>query len=359
MSDDGDDFDHRVTAWQQAGDAERLRLVETYHESYRYRETLPERKLDLLTRARDDARRLGEPWWVLFFEHQRLSTLTADLHDFARAQPLAVDLLVRFSGPEGRAHASRTDVLTLGLYTFLQVDPIGHRQDLEDGFAHLDAQVPRGPCSRRFVLDYRRAEYLSETERWEEANELSYRSLARSEQCEDPWVKDWEVAWILFHLCGVCDALGRLDHLAALAEDLRDRSEKRSDLLRTRAAALLWLAVAARAAGDERAARRAFHQGTRQLQGLDSRDELCADALARYHDLGGDLAAAVEVRDRELAVVTRKGMLHRACRVAIDRCRLLSRAGALTAADLGIAREAAVRMRVPEWYLDRLARVGT
>jgi hypothetical protein len=320
---------------------------------------MPERKLELLTRARDEARRLGEPWWVLYFEYSRLSTLTADLHDFARALPLAVELLLRFNGPEGRAHRHRLDVLTLGLYAFLQVDPIGYRRELEDGFADLDAQVPQGPGTARYVLDYRRSEYLSETERWEEAFVLSSRSLALTEQGRDPMSKAWEGAWILFRLCGICDALGHFDRLAVHAEDMRERSEGRSDLLRTRASALIWLAVAGRAAGDERAALRSFQQGTRWLKGLDSRDELCADALARYHELGGDLEAALGIRDRELAVVTRKGMIHRACRVEIERCRLLSRAGTLTPADVGKARDAAAKMRVPDWYLERLDRVGT
>ena len=359
MSDHWEEFHQRIGTWQRTGDTERLRLVEFYEESFRYRETVPERKLELLTRARDEAKRLGEPWWVLFFEYNRLSTLTADLHDFARALPVAVELLVRFSGPEGRTHAHRSDVHTLGLYAFLQVDPIGYRRELEDGFAYLNAQIPQGPGTARYVLDYRRAEYLGESERWEEALELSYRSLAVTEQHRDPMAKAWEGAWILFRLCGVCDALGRFDRLALHAEDMRERSQPRSDLLRTRASASIWLAVASRVSGDERAASRAYRQGTRELEGLDSRDEICADALARYHELGGDLEAALGVRDRELAVVARKGMLHRACRVEIERCRLLSRASALTPADVGKAKEATAKMRVPDWYLERLARIGT
>jgi hypothetical protein len=272
--------------------------------------------------------------------------------------PLAVELLVRINSPEGRGHSHRLAVLTQGLYAFLQVDPVGYQRELEEGFAYLDAEVPQGPGTARYVLDYRRAEYLSETERWEEAMELSCRSLARTEQSQDKMTKAWEGAWILFRLCGICDALGRFDRLAVYAEDMRERSEGRSDCLRTRASALIWLAVAGRAAGDERTAVRSFQQGTRCLEGLDSRDELCADAVARYHELGGHLEATLGVRDRELAVVIRKGMLHRACRVEIERCRVMSCAGTLTPADICKAKDAAARMRVPDWYLDKLARIG-
>src|SRR5436190_23362918 len=100
MSDHWDEFDQRVSTWQRAGDTERLRLVELHEESFHYRETAPERKLELLTQARDEAKELNETWWVLFFEYSRLSTLTADLHDSARALPLALALPVRANHPD-------------------------------------------------------------------------------------------------------------------------------------------------------------------------------------------------------------------------------------------------------------------
>ena len=176
MSDHWDEFNRRADAWQRAGDTERFRLVELHQESYRYRETKAERKLELLTQERDEARRLGEPWWVLFFEHSRLGTLTADLHDFARVDASGGGAAGPLQRP-GRAGALPSDRCPdAGLYAFLQVDPVGHRRDLEEGFAYLDAEVPEGPGTARYVFDYRRGEYLCETERWEEACELSYRA---------------------------------------------------------------------------------------------------------------------------------------------------------------------------------------
>jgi len=75
--------------------------------------------------------------------------------------------------------------------------------------------------------------------------------------------KVWKEASILFRLCEICDATGRFDRLAVHAEDMRERSEGRPYLPRTRASTLIWFAVAGRAAGDERTAARAFQQGTR------------------------------------------------------------------------------------------------
>jgi hypothetical protein len=356
MSAHWNEFDRRVDSWRQAGDYERLKMVELYHEAIRHRETNPEYVFELFTRGRSEAQRLSEPWWVLFFEYWRLSTVTADLHDFASALPLAMELMVRFNTPEGLAHPQRVNILTSVLYTYLQVDPIGYRDELESGFAHLDGQITRGPRVERFVLDYRRTEYLRETERWDEAFDLALESLALADRSGNPDIQIWHGAWSLFILCQICDALGRLDQLAGHAEDMAERSRKKSHLIRTRASALLWIAVARRATGDERTASRSFHIGLQHLKNLDSRDEICADPIARYYELGGDYNAAVGVRDRELAVITKKGMLHRSCRVQIERCRLLSRAGGITPSDVTEAHQAAAKLRVPNWYLEKLAR---
>ncbi len=357
MSDEWREYHQRVDDWQRAGDEERLQLVDLYYEAFRYRETEPERQFALLSQARNEAQRLNEPWWLLFFEALRLATLTADLHDFARALPLAMELMVRFSGPEGQAHPHRVDVLTNVLYTYMQVDPLGYRNELERGFAQLDGLIGAGPTVYRFVLDYRRTEYLGETERWEEARDLAHQSLALADRSAQPDLQIWHGAWALFLLCESCHALGRWDEVAAHAADMEERSMKKIHLMRTRASALIWLAVTQRRKGDERAASRSFHRGMHCLKDLDSRDEICAEPIARYYEIGGELKQAVSVRDRELAAIAKKGMLHRSCRVQIERCRLLSHAGALTPADLNKVRDSAAQLRVPEWYLERLARI--
>ena len=51
------------------------------------------------------------------------------------------------------------------------------------------------------------------------------------------------------------------------------------------------------------------------------------DALAAYHEVGGDLAAAWEVRERELATTVGKGQLAYESQVRIKRVRLLRRLG--------------------------------
>lgn len=355
MSDEWREFHQRVGEWRQAGDSRRLQLADRYFEAFRLRESDPSRMFELLTVARDEARRLSEPWWVLFYEAQRLSTLTADLHDFAAAHPLAMQLAVRFASPEGQSHPWRVNVLTGVLYTHLQVDPVGFRDDLERGFAHLDGLIDRGPTTDRFVLSYRRTEFLGELERWEEAHASASAMMALADQIPDRGSRNWWGAWVRFLLCEICHALGRTAELAGHAAEMEECSRGGDSLLRTLASGRLWQAVVKRADGDERAAERFFHDGLESLRGVAVRDEICAEPIARYYDLGGQFREAVAVRDRELAEVAPKGMLHRACRVHLERCRLKARDGTLTGSDLGDARQAAARLRSPEWFLSKLS----
>ncbi len=104
----------------------------------------------------------------------RLDNLTSNQHDFAGALHLAMELVIRLNGPEGRAHPVRIQVMLSMLYTCLRIDPLGYRNELEQGFEYLDGEISSGPISERFILSYRRAEYLSDIERWGEAHELAH-----------------------------------------------------------------------------------------------------------------------------------------------------------------------------------------
>jgi hypothetical protein len=358
MSNRWDEYGRRVHIWQEAGDTERLDLPRLYHEGWDCHETDPERSVALFTRGRDEARRLNEPWWELFFESWRLTGLTSHLMDFTRALPLAVELMVRFQSPEGRAHPDWLSVLANVLYTYINVDPFGYRDEIESGFAYMDGEVPRGPVSERFVLHHRWICYLYETDRWSEAYELAMRSVALTDQARDANLRNWHGSWALYEICRICAAMGRLEDLADHSEHLAELSERQGQLRRTRADAWIWRAVTRRAAGDERDASSSFHQGMALLDGLERYDSICAEPIARYYELGGDLKATLGVRARELAEMTRKGRLHRACQLQIERCRLLSQLGELKVSELDAVRHSASQVRIPDRYLERLDRLN-
>jgi hypothetical protein len=358
MSEEWTEYWRHVSQWEAAGDSERLRLQQLTDEAFRYRETDPDRAFALFTRGRDEAIRLDEPWFALFFEHWRLCALTGDAEDFVRALPLAMELMVRINSPAGRNHHSRVSILNSVLTTYLGIDPLGFREEIERGLAHLDGIIPGGPISERHVLHYRRTEFLATTERWDEAHDLAQRALALADQERESGSRAWWRAWFLFLLCEVCDALGKSDLLASHAEALAEISRRTANLRRTEAAGCCWQAVVERAAGKEQRAARLIRQAIALLRDLDTGNIICASPMARYYELAGDSRAAVGVCERALADLEKKGQLHRACQMHVERCRLLARMGALTSADLAGARQAAARLRAPQWFLAKLDRIS-
>ena len=354
-----DEYHRRIAVWQEAGDSERLEMPRMCEEAFDFRETEPEHMFALFTRGRDVAKRLDEPWWVLFFESWRLSTLTSDLEDFERALPLAMELMVPFNSPAGQSHAMRTTALNDVLCTYVSRDPIGFEDELKRGFTYLDGQITQAPSSDRLILLHRRTEYLCATEQWAQAYDLAHDRLAKIDRWGDSEDQIWHEVWSVWQLCHICNALGNFDELAAHTEIVGERSDKNPHLRRTKADASIWKALLFRKAGYERNAARSFHAGLRLLKGLEACDTFCADPMAKYYEAGGDWREALGVRDRELASVAKKGMLHRACQVHLERCRLLAQIGQLTSADLVATRQCAEKLRRPKWCLDKLRNFET
>lgn len=353
MSDAWKEYSERVSRWLEADDFERLEMVRRFESAFRHRETSPDIKLAMTTECRDEAKRLNEPWWVLYFEGWMLDTMTSDQHDFAKALPVAIELMVRFSSPEGRVHPSYSGILTSVLYTYLSIDPLGYRDELEKGFAYLDGHEAAGPGSNRFVMYYRWTNYLHDIERWKEAYDLAHLYLGKANQDGQAWY----ISWALYLMCRICHDLKLSEELAGHAEYMVEVSKKSRSSERTLADALIWLALTKRLKGDQKKATSLFHEGMSHLKHVETRDEICADSTAAYYEAGRDWKSAVAVRDRELASVSKNGQLHRACQAQIERCRLLSLAGELTPGDLQAARESALKMKIAEWYLERIDRI--
>ena len=354
MSDQYDEYYRWVNLWAAAGDRERLQLTDIFHEAFACHETDTDRSFALFTRGRDEAARLHEPWWVLFFECWRLTSLTSHSGDVGRALPLAMQLMVQFNSPIGRGHDWRNAILVEVLNTYLSIDPVGYREEIERGFAHLDGEIL---LADRYVFNYRRVAYHIATDRWDTALDLALRALAEANQAPDPSTRIWHEAWTLFQLCSIYNALGNMDLLAAHAEHMAELSRGHLQLRRTQAAGLFWLAVTERTAGKEKSATSHFHKGIRMLRRVVTRDMICADPIAKYHELGADYRTALKVRERELAEVAKRGLRHDECDIHVKRCRLLALLNELTPADLDAARQATGKLRVPEGFLNKLDRI--
>jgi hypothetical protein len=357
MSDNWDDFWRYYHRWQASGDRVRLAMADLIHEGFRWQETDPERSFATFTRGRDEAIRLDEPWWVLFFEDWRLTALTSYVKDYTRALPLAMELMVKLESPIYRNHDWRNGILTDVLYTYVRTDPVGFQAEIERGFRHLDAEIPPGPVVDRHVLLNRQRTFLIALERWQEAFDQAEMSLALVDQDPEESTHTWYNAWILFDLCEICHALDKPDLVIVYAEHLAEVSKHGEQLRRTLAWAWCWRAVAERTLGDNNGAIRSLHKGVQSLNGLECRDEICANPIAIFHELAGEVRTALTVRDRELACIVGQGWLHRESGIHLQRCRLLSTLGELTQSDVDAAHLAVAKLRVPERFLGKLATI--
>lgn len=350
------EFNQRIQAWEKTGDERRLRLLELYDEAYRYRESQPEYQYWVLSQARIEALALEEPWWAFLFDGLRLSTLTADLHDFSRALPLALELMPLLNHPDYRDHPNGISVQTSYLYTLLQIDPVGYQNELDEGFSVLDNLIPQGSTSDRMVMNYRKTELLCQTRRWQVAYDHAQRFLVLADESE---TENWWQCWALFLLCPICFELGLSRELQNHADDMAYKSEFGEHLIRTKASGLLWRAIAYHLRGKKQLAGQSYQMGMQSLARINARDEICAEPEAKYHELSQDWNSALIVRERELAAIQKKGMLHRNCIIEMERCRYLGCAGKLTHHDLDTAQEAAFKLKSPNWYMEKLKEIAS
>lgn len=344
------DFERRARA---EGDLERARLAHVHTEAYSFRQSNPDRMLAVLEEGRALAARLGEPWWVLFFEHWKLETLIYYKDDYRHVIDLAVKATLELRKP-----AFETFPLRFGIYcnlvaAYLCVDPRGHAAAIREALAYLQEQVA-SDGGDRYLVQARRHWFAYEMGELDEAHRLALEELGMADADPDRHTaRHHEVdtykalCWVAFHRG---DWRGLVDY--AVAGEARARAiDYRYEL----ALFLLWQALAARRGGDEGRARRLCRQGTAQMARLGQPPgESYYDALAAYHEQGENLEAAWEVRGRELETTLGKGQLAYECLVYLKRVRLLTKLGRPSAAEAEAVRRAAARLREPGWYLERL-----
>jgi hypothetical protein len=121
---------------------------------------------------------------------------------------------------------------------------------------------------------------------------------------------------------------------------------------------LAWQAAAARHLGRRRDARRVYRSATSQAAHVGATPSTAYfDALCAYHETGGRLDLALQIRDRQLAAMVGKGQMADECRCRLERCRLLAALGRPLETDLAAAREAACKLVDPAPVLEKLGRI--
>ncbi len=346
------DFEEQA---REAGDAQRVRLTTIHSQAYDHRQTDPDRMLSTLHEGRRLAMALREPWFVAFFDHWITETFIYYKDDYREVIDHAVRLTLEMRKPIFDQCPLRFGVYCNLVAAYLCVDPRGYARAIREALDYLATLVPP-EGGDRYLLQARRHWFAYELGEFDEANRLALEELEMADGDPDRHTARHHEIDTLKALCWVAfrrhDWTALANH-ADLGEECARAMEYRYELSQF----LLWQALIAAREGRRDEAKRLCRQGTHQMARLGQPPgESYYDALAAYHEVGGDLLAAWVVRERELTTSVGKGQLAYESQVRIKRVRLLRRMGRDINEEEAAAREAIAKVREPEWYLRDLER---
>jgi hypothetical protein len=149
-----------ISEWLQAegesaareGDPDRLRMMECISRAFELRETDPDGAFAVLTEGQQMARRLNEPWWVLYYESDRIEALIHFKRDYRQVVDMAVQTVLDLNKPGNAAYPGRLNVWDNLIAAYLGVDADGYAEPIEQAIDTLDREIPKGPSTERYLL---------------------------------------------------------------------------------------------------------------------------------------------------------------------------------------------------------------
>jgi hypothetical protein len=338
------------------GDRERVRLLQLYESAARFAKTDPDVMLGLLAEGRALAERLGEPWWVLFYDHWRLQAQLHFKFDYRDVIDLAARATLEARKPAYAGLPQRVCLHEDLIYAYVGIDAEGNAERIRQALAYMEQEVGPG-LDCRFCVQTCCAQFALQRGRLDEAQEASLRLLEMTDAEPNRHTADHFAADAYSDLCAAAFGRGDWEALrewAAAGEETARRRDKPLELARF----LAWLALLGRRDGREERAGRLFRAAAARVARFKALPgESYYDALCAYHEQGGEWDSALRVRDQELRTLTGKGRLGREARCRLERCRLLARMGRTLGEEVAAARAAAGRLRHPEKYLTELNRI--
>jgi hypothetical protein len=356
MSGVGDWFDEFEWDARRSGNEERMRLGELHRQAYRFRETDPDQALALYAEGRQLAAALREPWWVLYYDQQRVHALLHFKQDYRDVLDLAVRNTLEARKPGYAGFPRRLLIHGDLVSAYLGIDPVGHGDAIRQALGWLDREVPADGDERYLLIGSRRQLAL-DLERLDEAEALGRQTLALAAEDPDPGRARH---FLVFAYGAMCETAWRRGHFSAL-EEAAGAGEEVTRLVGHQvelAGFWMWQALLERRAGREERAGGLYRRASQRLARLGMPvDSAYRDAECSFHEEAGRRHLALAARDAELAQLRDRGRVFLESMAHLKRCRLLARMGRLGEADSKAAREAARGLRFPQAVLEELARL--
>ncbi len=339
------------------GDADRLRLARLHYEGWGWRETDPDRAYALYDQGWQLARRLGEPWWQLFYAHWRLGALLYFKRDYRDVLRPAVEAVLEVRKPNYDAFPFRFAVYYDLISAYLGIDAPGYAAPIRQALHSLEHDVPCSGEDHFLLEDLKRAFALA-LDDLDGAEAATLRSMRIADDCGEQHSAAHHMA---FNYCGLCTVAFKRNDWERLAEHAAagEQAARRIGYKLQQSECQMWTALLALRSGDETRARPLRTRAVSRVARL-KRPPTGSwfNALAAWALHENDLAAALAVRDREFETIRDRGRLHYECACHVERCRLLARMGRPLDEALAAGREAAAKLREPAPERDKLERIA-
>jgi hypothetical protein len=348
--------DYRVRA-EAAGDLQRVALTEFHPAAYYFRETNPERALMIFDEGRRLAQALGEPAWVLFFDHWRATAYMHFMRDFSGVLDLVVQNTLEARKPAYDNHPLRFAAFDDLLAAYLGIDPLGYVDLIEQSLKYLEREIPDEPDSARYLLLARERSFAMERRHWGDARRISVDELALTDADPERHRARHFAVFVHSKMCEIAYNLGDWDALGSncrVGEELAQEVGHQLELSEL----IAWHAVLLRHEGKGDEAERFYRTARLRYSRLRMPPTSSGfNALIAYHELKTELPRVLAVRREELAGIQGRGRLGYECHCRVHICELLARMGEPFAGELEAARRSAAKLRRPDEYHARLARL--
>jgi hypothetical protein len=344
----------RREEYKQAGDEERLRLTQSWFLAFPYRERDPDQAVALLLDGCRLAKQLGEEWWIMVSNHWLLDGLMHFQRDCRQVVELAVSNSLMASKPENLSFPGRWMVYRDLACAYLCVDPEGYADDLSKTLNFLDREIPPGPSEERNMMLGCLAYFHEAQEDYVAAEAVLARKLELIDSNPNRRTAMHAATFVYSSICAIAHRKKdweKLADAAALGEEAARIVGHQMELCEF----LMWQASLARRVGDELRARPLHTTAVAKMARIQmSPGAYYEDALALFHELGGEIEEVLQLRERELVAVAGKGRLAYESDIHRKRCTALAQLGRLNSADIARARQAAQLLRKPEKALAKL-----
>lgn len=349
-------FDEFELQAQLQGDRARLHLSQLQKQAYRFRERDPDHALALLAQGRSLAERLGEPWWILYYDQQRVHALLHFKQDYRDVLSLAIRNTLTLRKPAYAAYPRPLLIHGDLVSAYLGIDPRGYADRIQQALDYLDEQTaPEG--DERYLLLGSQRQFALECARLHEALQFSYRSLELAATDPD---SGRARHFLVFTYSGLCEIAWRKGDWDLLQESAT-AGEVTAHLVGHQvelAGFWMWLALLHRHHQDESKATNYYLRAQRTLSGLGMPpDSSFRDAECAFHEHHDRLDLALQAREAELFSLRGRGRLASECTCLFHRAAYLHRLGRLTSEELIPLRAVAAQLRDPDPVLRQIERL--